>query len=203
MDRLGDRQRGEEPADVRTLGRDTRREAGDQHRFRQRLGRFRSELASIEKRSSPLHRREQFVAGRVEDDAHGQLPVDLQRNGDAVVGEAVHVVRRAIERIDEPAAGRFGVLAQALFADEAMIGKRGVNQVVDHLLRRDIGLGDQIGPRLLGDRKPARPILQHLARRQCRPLGHREKWSIVAKVVRHAVFLGGVGGRWFQVASPR
>ena len=69
------------------------------------------------------------------------------------------VVRRAVERIDEPHVVVLSDLdlRSFLFTNEQMMGKAGRNFRPNRRLRRQIGVGHQVGGRLLARLKAAPP----------------------------------------------
>ena len=94
---------------------------------------------------------EQFVLGRVIDHARDHFALVFQGNGDRPVRHAVQEIRRAIQRIDDPAPGGIGPGTQAGFLAQPAIGGTATHQLVlDDALGLGIGLGHEIAGALGG-----------------------------------------------------
>ncbi len=76
----------------------------------------------------------------------------------------MYIVRRAIERIDDPAVFALDIdRGRVLFADKRMVGK-----AIEHFgpnggLRREIGFGHEIGGAFFAHRETSAPVAEHSA----------------------------------------
>ena len=89
---------------------------------------------------------EQLFPRGIVDGADLSLAVDLERQRRAEDRQAMRVVVRAVDRIEDPAvrrAARGRILAE-LFRKDGVIGKPLRNHLAEHRLDRDVGFGDEI-----------------------------------------------------------
>ena len=108
---------------------------------------------------------ERLVPGRVEDDPDRRPPVDDQPDRDAEERDAVGVVDRAVERVDDPdpATPRGGRLARhramlaGLLGEDRVVREARPDRVEDQRLGQVVGLGDHVPGALVVD--PLEPLV--------------------------------------------
>ena len=89
--------------------------------------------------------REQLVADDVEHDAGHGRAVDLGGDRHAEAGQAVEVVGRAVERVDDPADPAGAGTIRALLAEHAVVGSGAEEALDDQRLGGPVHLGDHVG----------------------------------------------------------
>ena len=117
-------------------------------------------------------RRERLPAGRVVDDADGRAPIHDEPDRHAEERDAVRVVHRAVQRIDDPEpapTGRWGLagdrpMLPALLGQDRVAWVARTDGVDDQLLRQVVGLGHDVAGALVMDPLEALvAVHQHLA----------------------------------------
>ena len=89
-------------------------------------------------------RREELVLHGVVHDADLADPVPLDADRDREVGKAVRVVRRAVERVDDPQEAARPRLPGGLLAYDGIVGARVSDALEDPLLGEPVDLGHEI-----------------------------------------------------------
>ena len=118
---------------------------------------------------------EHLVLDRVVDHARHDLALVLQGDRDRPVRQAVQEVDRAVERIDDPAAGRVLALHLGALLAEPAVGRARLGQfVADDLLGLEVGAADEVARALGGDLQvlDLAEIAQEAARRLAGRLDH-------------------------------
>jgi hypothetical protein len=92
-------------------------------------------------------------ATTLEHDAGDHAAVVGVGEGDGEVGDAAEEVGGAVERVDDEARAGAGAALLALLGLEARAGIEGGERRLDGRLRSQVGLGDEVGRALLGDRE--------------------------------------------------
>ena len=128
-------------------------EAGAEERAIEPVGAARPDGASVQGGTAPAHRREQLVAHRVVHHAglHAMRPL----HGDAhrEVRQLVGVVRRPVERVDDPPVAGLGAGAArpALLREDGVVRMAVPEPGEEHRLARLVRVGDQVDAALVGD----------------------------------------------------
>ena len=129
--------------------------------------RRRVDRAAVERRRAVGGRRERLVAGRVVDDADDRPAVDDQPDRDAEQRDAVGVVHRAVERVDDPgpaAAARSApspapgrACSPDLLGQDRVVREPLPDRLDDQLLGQVVDLGDDVLGALVVD--PLEPLV--------------------------------------------
>ena len=108
----------------------------------------RARVGRVDERAVAFLGPEQFVGDRLVDDAGDDLAVALERQRDREVRHAVQEIRRAIERIGDPAimaVAPIGALHLAAFlAEETVFGARAFELLAKRALGHDVGAAHEI-----------------------------------------------------------
>ena len=75
----------------------------------------------------------------------------------------MYVVRRTVQRVDDPAEGLLRAPVEILFTKESMIGKPRLDDADNRLLRGKVSFCHQVRRTFLADREAVRPLLEHVA----------------------------------------
>jgi hypothetical protein len=94
----------------------------------------------------------ELVTGRPVDHRDDRLAVFAQGDRNRVVIEAVRVIHRAVERVDDPDPPLPPIGAAFLLAEKQIAGERVDENVANHRLGHGIHLGHQLERGLAGDR---------------------------------------------------
>jgi hypothetical protein len=88
----------------------------------------------------------EHVVGRgIVDESGDDLALALQRDGNREMRDAVHEVRRAVDRIDDEAVGLVGAVDRAAFFGEKAVAGAHARQFLDQdALGALVGIGDEI-----------------------------------------------------------
>ena len=113
---------------------------------------------AVQERAAASPRGEEIARDGIVDDAHGDLPVLLQRDQRGPDGNATDEVLGAIDRIDDPADVASSSAAE-LFAKHAVVGERAPEKLHDRPLGLAIGLGHRGVVRLQHDLEAAAVVL--------------------------------------------
>src|SRR5690606_1494983 len=135
---------------VDPLVADPVREAGRDEAARQMLPAAHPNPPSVELRAFSARRGKDFLPQRVVDDRMLQLAAIGDRDGYREDRESVHVVRRAVERIDDP---RILVLADraALLGEDRVIGVVILDDPDEGFLGKQLDLRAVVVPALIRD----------------------------------------------------
>ena len=125
---------------------------------------------AVQKGARPLLRDEQFIQHGVVDGAKTDLPFYLQGNGDAEDRIAVGVVRRPVERIDDPA--EIGAVRdfRGFFRQDVVIGKGSADPFHNQRLGETVHLRDEIDLSFVLD---GMPVVDPLPEKRPRLAGRR------------------------------
>ena len=140
-----------------------RLDAGAHHRPVERRDIGDGQASVTEPRPATARRGEQLAAKGLEDGACGQPLGVAHGDGRARERDAVRVVRRAVERVDEPRARAVGLAGEAFLAQDGVVGKRGRDDVDDLVLRGDVSPRDdrRAFALQLDLRRPSEALHQH------------------------------------------
>jgi hypothetical protein len=86
----------------------------------------------------------QAAGARVEDGAHREGAVDLHGDGGGVGGVAVHVVRGAVQRVDDPTHPALPVQQAALLGKQGVVGALEAQSLDDEKLRLSVHLAHHV-----------------------------------------------------------
>jgi len=175
-------QNSEKVGHRRTVSGHMRRKAYGHERVYQARGACHGDGPTIQEGAAATLRGEAFITHGIVDCPHENFIAPCQGDGNAPRREAVHVVARAVERIDHPpnrwlfgrcpaqSAGRARVLGNGFLTDESMLGKGLEHHAADLSLRSEVGLGDKIARTLVRHAESAHPVQEHLPPRASRGL---------------------------------
>src|SRR5207253_988384 len=120
------------------VGADVVGEAGDEQAQVERRRRRHRETRVVERRAGAALADEELVAARIVDDAELDDAVALETDADGVDGQAVRVVRRAVERIDDPAPAGAARASAAFLGEDAVVGELRLECRDDERLRAPV-----------------------------------------------------------------
>ena len=106
---------------------------------------------AVEPRADAALGGEELVAVRIEHRADRRHAVDLERQRGAEDRNAVRVVGRAVQRIEDPAIARLRAGLAHLFGEHDVIGKALRHERAEHALDFQIDFGDEIDGAFLVD----------------------------------------------------
>src|SRR5262249_13134162 len=111
------------------------RETGDKHRIDERIRCRHAQAAAAHECTAASFRSEQLIPGRVEDYRDLRNSANFEGERRAEDGQAVRVVRRAVERIEHPTRTRWNRGSAAeLLSKYFMVGEALRNQFAQHAL---------------------------------------------------------------------
>src|SRR3989442_2967650 len=130
------------------------REASDEKRLEEVLGRGSTKRHPVDERAFVPLGREQLAARGIENGADLDVAVDLQRERGAENRQAMGVVGRAVERVEDPSVPRRRAIRRAgaqLLGQHVVVRKALRDQRAEHPLALEIDLGDEIDRPFLFD----------------------------------------------------
>ncbi len=105
---------------------------------------------TVARRAGADDARVESIARGVLHHARRELAVELDADRDAERGVSVDVVRRPVERVDDPADARTARVFGRLLAEDGIVGPFGEDRIDDHALGLAIDLGHHVGRARLG-----------------------------------------------------
>jgi hypothetical protein len=149
---------------------------------------------SVHRRPPTTRGREQLVAQRVVDDAEHETGVVLARDAHRPLRDSEDEIRRAVERIDDPAPAARAGREAGLLAEDRILRVRRADRTHDDLLGRAIGVGHQIRrARLRSD--PGARLIEAFAQQRARGARGLDREVKLVHVRRYAICMPLFGRR--------
>src|SRR5688572_27509974 len=158
------KERAEQADEIVALFVHVVRKTGDEQRVDQPARARHLQSHAVQVRAFTALRREQLASRRVVDGGRFRTPVDFQRQRRAEDRQAVRVIRRPVERIEDPSMRRGRMLvwtAAQLLGQHVVVRKALGDHGAAQLLAFQIDLGDEVDRALLVDTEPGLPA-RHL-----------------------------------------